>query len=101
MDWIEVPEQVRRGRPSGQVIDMGPPGGQEASIGRIEVLRTVESSYYAYNTYYKPTKTELEWLNNGGFIEFAQLGRIMQPQSAVVWPPPYLPEDKDADQRPE
>ena len=38
--------------------------------------------------YFRPTEAELATLNDGGFIEFAQYGDVVQPFGAAVWAAP-------------
>lgn len=91
MDPIAVPEAAKRERPECQVVSMGPPRGvSDDDCGTAEMLiappetatKGIGRGQYAY---FQPSPAELEQLNAGGFIEFAQYGTIVQPFSARVW----------------
>lgn len=92
MEPIAVPEAARAGRPDCQFVRMGPPRGvKDEDCGTAEMLvstgqRIPGFSGRGHYAYYRPSPEELELLADGGFIEFAQYGSVVQPFSAVVWP---------------
>lgn len=89
---IPVPENVKAGRPSGRITQMGPPQGvSDEDCGTAEMLIEASNAIPGYPArsnyaYYKPNAYELELLKNGGVIEFCQVGNVVQPFSAAVWP---------------
>jgi hypothetical protein len=89
MNPIPVPQQAKAVRPECRLVSMGPPRGvSHEDCGTVEMLispvpAVVGRPQYAY---YRPTEEELARLADGGFIEFAQYGDVVQPFSASVWP---------------
>jgi len=99
MNPIPVPERARVGRPYCKVVSMGPPSGvKDEDCGTVEMLVSPESDIAGYPSgranyaYYRPSPTDLVLLKQGGFIEFAQYGQVVQPFSAQVWAGPTTPE---------
>jgi hypothetical protein len=95
MDPIRVPDAAKAGRPDCKLISMGPPPGvSDDDCGTVEMLISPDAARIpgfagrAQYAYYRPTPEEIEDLRNGGFIEFAQYGQVVQPFSATVWPAP-------------
>ena len=92
MNPIEIPAEARLSRPDCEVISMGPPAGvpdEECGTAAMLVSRRGEQMtgcpgrrFYAY---YRPTETELERLNDGGFIEVLQIGNVVQPFGCAIW----------------
>jgi len=71
---------------------MGPPQGvADEDCGTVEMLIAEDSTIRGYNSgrpqyaYYRPNEREIEILKTGGFIEFCQYGRVVQPFSATIW----------------
>lgn len=103
MNLMSVPETAKAARPWCKVVSMGlPPGVSYEDCGTAEMLIGAESEIPGYSSgianyaYYKPSQYDLEALFKGGFIEFAQYGRVVQPFSAVVWPLPATPQGESA-----
>lgn len=90
---IPVPQRVKDARPWAKIVKMGPPQGvSDADCGTAEMQIDTDAQAirgYAANSnyvYYKPDANELEYLRNGGVIEFCQVGNVVQPFSASIWP---------------
>lgn len=88
---IPVPEAAKRIRPHCDLVAMGPPPGvSDDDCGTAEMLIAPQHTASAgigrgQYAYFRPTAAELETLNAGGFIEFAQYGNVVQPFGAAVW----------------
>jgi len=94
---IPVPDEARTARPDCRAVSMGPPPGvSDEDCGTVEMLiappptRLDHSDIPGFGgraqyAYYRPTPEELDLLRDGGFIEFAQYGQVVQPFSAAVW----------------
>lgn len=92
METIPVPESAKAGRPECVVVAMGPPRGvSDEDCGTAEMLvsppgeRLPGYPSRVNYAYYRPSAAEIEQLRNGGFIEFAQYGNVVQPFSATIW----------------
>jgi hypothetical protein len=92
---IEPPAGPQAARPWCRLVQMGPPRGvsdddcgtapmliQDSGTPPIPGYPQGRANY----AYFKPTDAELDKLRDGGFIEFAQYGPVVQPFSALVWP---------------
>jgi hypothetical protein len=93
MEPLPVPESARVVRLWCRLVIMGPPRGvSDADCGTAQMLVGSESeipgfpSGRANYVYYRPSPAEMQMLAEGGFIEFAQYGQVVQPFSATVWP---------------
>ena len=99
---IAIPAAARAARPWCKPVSMGPPPGvSDEDCGTVQMLIEPTSVALGGNgaavgraqyVYYRPLDAEIEDLRNGGFIEFAQYGQVVQPFSAAVWPAPRLPD---------
>ena len=96
MEPIKAPQIVKNAHPECQVVQMGPPPGvldedcgtAEMLIGPSEGPIKGFSQGRANYVYYRPSPAECETLKNGGFVEFAQYGQVVQPFSATIWANP-------------
>lgn len=102
MEPIPVPKTVIDTRPECRLVDMGKPAGvADEDCGSAQMLVSPNPAMPGYDghsqyAYFKPTKQELEQLNDGGFLEMNQIGAVVQPFALNVWPGPSdAPEDGD------
>jgi hypothetical protein len=86
MEPIAVPAEAKYDRPHARLVQMGPPPGvSDDDCGTAEML--IEPDHFTHAggiprgnyAYYRPTETEIEMLRNGGFLELAQYGHVVQP----------------------
>jgi len=96
---IPVPERAKVGRPYCKVVSMGPPSGvKDEDCGTVEMLISPKSDIAGYPlgranyAYYQPSVQDLVLLKQGGFIEFAQYGQVVQPFSVQTWAGPTTPQ---------
>lgn len=92
MEPIPVPEAARAARPECKFVRMGPPPGvKNEDCGTAEMLISPPGRIPGYGgranyVYYRPSDADIERLREGGFIEMAQYGSVVQPFSLTVWP---------------
>lgn len=92
---IEPPAGPQTARPWCRLVQMRPPRGvSDDDCGTAPMLIQFRGDPLlpgfpdgkAQYAYFKPTDAELAQLQDGGFIEFCQIGTVVQPFSAVIWP---------------
>lgn len=94
MNPTEIPAEARLARPDCTPVSMGPPPGvPDDQCGTAEMLVSgVDEQMTGFHArrfyaYYRPSLSELERLNAGGFIEVAQYGNVVQPFGCAIWAP--------------
>lgn len=96
MNPIPIPDAAKSARPDCRAVSMGPPRGvSDDDCGTVEMLISTVATIpgfggRAHYAYYRPTDAEIDLLLNGGFIEVAQYGHVVQPFSATVWGGPRM-----------
>lgn len=92
VDIVPVPENAKNAHPKHVVVSMGPPPGVSGDdCGTAQMLLGREPAMPGYGgrdqlAYFKPTATDLELLDAGGYIVMNQLGTVVQPFSVGAWP---------------
>lgn len=83
MSFDQIPDMAKKLRPEFIEVDMGSPPGLESVVSNVKMLigRLHPPNDFAQTNfaYYRPNEYELSLLNNGGYIEFGQMGEVVQP----------------------